>query len=279
MKPKLLALSIIVSLATGLTHAAESKRTLVWGHEAMKLTLSVGDERVIVFPQPLVDLQMPQYLTSSDMSRPELLPDGRLFWLANDEWDEVRIRAIGADGEVYLLDVSASTAANENHPVEIVKSIPVEQERLDEASASRVPAGGYDYIDLARYAAQHAYGPSRHIVPLSGVSRAPMEQHVVDIYRGVGLEISTVAQWKSDHTEQYVTMLKVVNTTSRDITVDPRKLRGNWLFAAPHNDMVLPSGYTGDDTRLYVVSDRPFYRSIPKLFQAHVRGSEEHPSE
>ena len=272
MKPKLLALSIIVSLATGLTQAAESKRTLVWGQEAMKLTLSVGDERVIMFPQPLIDLQIPQYLTSSDISRPELLPDGRLFWLAIDEWDEVRIRAIGADGEVYLLDVTASTAANDNHPIEIVKSVPAEQKQLDEAALSRVPTGGYDYIDLAKFAAQNVYGPSRLIQPLSGVSRAPMEQHVVELYRGVGLKLSTVAQWKSDHPEQYVTIIKVVNTSNVDINIDPRKLRGEWLFAAPHNSTVMPFGYMGDTTHLYLVSERPFYQSIPKLLKASVLG-------
>jgi len=267
--------AFILLTVSGALFANESVRTLVWGNKAMEITLSVGNERMIRFPQPLVDIQMPQYLLSESISRPELLPDGRLFWLAKQEWDAVRIRAIGADSEVYLLDVSASSKATDTNPIEIVKSIPVDPQVLEEAAVSRVRKGGYDYIDLARYAAQHVYGPSRLIKPLSGVSRVPMEQHVVNIYRGVGLEISTVAQWQSQLPERYITILKVTNTTKQDVDVDPRKLRGDWMFVASHNDSVLPFGYLGDTTHLYAVSRTPFYKAIPNLLHARVNSDNE----
>lgn len=274
MKHIILGLAVCACLVAGVANSAESNRVLVWGQEAMKLTLSVGNERLIEFPQPLIDLQMPNYITSPAMSRPELLPDGRLFWLANDEWEEVRIRAIGADGEVYLLDVDATTAANDNNPIQIIKSEKIDLDRLSELEQSSVPSGGYDYIDLAKYAAQHVYGPSRLVEPLSGVRRTEMNQEPVDIYRGVGLELYTVAQWKSEYPEQYVTILKVVNSTHEDIEIDPRKMRGDWLYAAPHNATVMPFGYMGDTTHIYLVSNQSFYQSIPTMLQARVRESE-----
>lgn len=259
-----------IILCCSYAHASESPRTMIWKDAAMQISLSVGNERLITFPQPLIDIQMPQYLVSGSISRPELLPDGRLFWLAKEPWDSVRIRAIGADGEVYLIDIEALDEEIENNPIEIVKYTPIDPRQLSDSAVSRVPNGGYDYIDLARFAAQHIYGPSRLIKPLSGVSRVSMEQHVVDIYRGFGLELSTVAQWQSSIPERYITVLKVQNRTNEDVDVDPRKLRGDWMFIASHNDSVMPFGYHGDVTHLYLISETPFYKAIPNLLHARV---------
>ena len=186
------------------------------------------------------------------------MPTGRLYWLANESFDPVRITAHGANGEIYLLDINASTESGEPNPITIQKVEEPDLDQIEKSIQENTPKAGYDYIDLARFAAQHMYGPQRLIKPLAGVQRIDVGDDSIELFHGSELHARPLAQWHSRRPELYVTVVELQNRTNRVVEIDPRNIRGKWLFAASHNNTIDASGYLGDFTHIYLVSEFPF---------------------
>jgi len=185
-----------------------------------------------------------------------------LYWTAQEDFDDVRVRAQGADGEIYLFNINASTKLGEPNPLVIEAHDPEAETRIRREIEQSLPKRGHDYIDLARYAAQHMYGPQRLIKALPGVIRRPIPTESVALFRGGAVVAIPVVQWMSLRPEQYVSVVEVRNLTNQTIEIDPRSIRGKWLFSASHNATLEPKGFIGDTTHIYLVSALPFERIV-----------------
>ncbi|RUM93760.1 MAG: hypothetical protein DSZ28_06700 [Thiothrix sp.] len=238
-----------------------SVRHVVWDKSPIQIVLPVGVEKRIEFPEPVVDILIPPNI-ADPISRTQLTPDGRLYWLATKPWEVERIRVETVSGYFYLLDVQASDKAGEPNPLIIEHD--KESDKQNDPEKTAEPEG-YDYVDLSRYAAQHMHGPARLIKPLPGVRRVPVEHRVIPLYRGNELEVMPVAQWHSPNPPLYITALKLVNLTAHSVEITPLNLRGQWLWSAPHHPSVMPRGSLGDESFYYVVSDQPYNQAIGKL--------------
>ncbi len=258
---------LLCLLMTSAVADATSPRHHVWDKTPIKITLPVGIERRIEFPAPIGDLKIPAPI-ADPVSRIQLTPDGRLYWLATIPWETQRVIAQTADGYIYLLDVQASEEYGEPNPLIIEHPKAGDAKRY--APENIAPKKGYDYVDLTRFAAQHMHGPARLIKPLPGVTRVPVKQRRVDhLFRGDQLRAEPVAQWRSPRPQMYVTAVKVTNKTRYPVALQPLNLRNNeggtWLFAASHHPGLNPRGMLGDSSFWYLVSRMPFGQAVEEV--------------
>ncbi len=247
-----LMLLVLAPILAQAANPAHSPVHVVWNKTPIQVTLPINTERLIEFPAPITELSVPPAI-DAPASRIMLTPDGRLYWLAHQGWERQRVIAQAADGYLYLLDV----AADENglaHPliIEVAKAQDARQ------PPDRVAQTDYDYVDLARFAAQHMHGPARLIKPLPGVVRIPVHADPVPAVRGGQVITTPVAQWRAPKPVRYVTALKVINAMNYPVPLIPLAFRGEWLFFAPHHPVVNPAGDRGDSSFIYLVSAQPF---------------------
>ncbi len=262
-------LSLVIWLVTHTVAVADpaSPRHHVWNKTPIKIVLPVNVEKRIEFPAPIADLKIPAPI-ADPVSRIQLTPDGRLYWLATLPWETQRVMAQTADGYVYLLDVQASEEYGEPNPLIIEHPATLDASKYAPEKIS--PKRGYDYVDLSRYAAQHMHGPARLIKPLPGVTRRPVKHQRIDhLFRGDQLSAVPVAQWRSPKPVMYVTAVKVTNKMSYAVPLEPLRVRGAdsgaWLFAASHHGVVDAKGRPGDTSFWYLISKRPFAEVINRI--------------
>ena len=74
------------------------------------------------------------------------------------------------------------------------------------------------------------------------------------------IKATPLASWQSG--SLYVTAIELVNTSSQFITLDPRKIRGEWRTATFQHSRLHPAGSEADNTTLYLISDRPFHEKM-----------------
>ncbi|MCP5451532.1 MAG: DUF3438 family protein [Gammaproteobacteria bacterium] len=84
--------------------AAEAVDVL-WRGLPLPVSLVVGEERRIDFPEPMADLDVPQAVTAH--SRLVLTPTGQLHWQAREPFPAARVLATSVSGTLYQLDVHA----------------------------------------------------------------------------------------------------------------------------------------------------------------------------
>ena len=90
----------------GLLLGFAQAESVLWQGNPLPVTVKVGGERRVDFPEPIVDLNVPSHANS--LSDILLTPEGRLFWKAQAAFAATRVKAISVTGTLYLLDVSAS---------------------------------------------------------------------------------------------------------------------------------------------------------------------------
>jgi len=254
MKTKLLITLLLIIHVSGLSHASDVEH-IVWDRSPIQIVLPVGQERRIDFPVP-IHLEMPRAL--QDASKPiQIREDGSVYWTAIKPFEKTRVKVLTHTGYSYFLDVSAKKNGHDHHVV-------IVDNRISKAVEDAVALGvarqyQYDYVDLARFAAQSVYAPLRLIKPLPGVAQVGIETEEVPLYRGRDLLTQPMAQWKSPTVPAfYVTAVRVTSNALEAIVFDPRLLRGDWLTASAQHAVVHPAGEDGDTTTWYLISKAPF---------------------
>ena len=221
----------------------------VWDKTPIPLTLNIDVEKRIEFPAPLATVDLPASLQSPASSL--IFTGNTLYWTAHQAWSTTRLHATTTDGTIYFIDTTASADTGDNQPLVILTEQPVD-------TADAEPPPRYGYVALVRYAAQQLHGPKRLVKPLPGVTQRPVQAIRLPLVQGATLEARPIAQWHAARDGLYVTAVAVQNATDRVIELDPLELRGQWVFAAPHQPSVTPRGTHGDATAWYLVSTAPF---------------------
>ena len=230
---------------------------ILWQKTPIELTLSVGKEQRVDFPGP-VRIGLPASL--QPILRVQSVA-GTVYLLAHQPFEQTRVmvRAIES-GAVYLLDLSAD---NKSTPTAAIQVFDPEVEKSELSSDPAEPSPTfptYGYVALTRFAAQQLYAPARLLRDLPGVVRVPVRRAAVPLIHGGQVIAEPLVAWRAG--DLYLTAVKLRNSTSQAVTLDPRTLRGSWLTATFQHNRLHGSGDEADTTVVYLISARPFETAL-----------------
>jgi len=242
------------------------EQRVVFAGKPVALTLTVGHEHRLVFPEP-VYIDLPQRLAQATAS---LQPDERVVYLTGrDVLPAQRVLATSTSGErVYLIDIQiVEDGPTADYRIEApalerersVATAPA-QPQQSQTQPSRQPRNP-PQVELLRHASQALYAPVRLQPSHNQIRRAPTP----DYPRGVSLIPSTkgeefdyrvVAAWRGFG--RYLTAVEVINRSDILVELDPRLVRGSFDAVAYQHPWLGKAGSLEDRTTLYLISANPF---------------------
>jgi len=259
-KPFYSLIALMLGLAFCFTAWADTPpmERITWDKTPIRLTLKVGAERLIHFPNP-VRINVPNERTA-DLRTQSM--DGTVYWLAKSPFETTRILIQEIDsGRTFLFDLSAKDKGG-TAPVTILvpkqgkAGLVATSDHLDNETKP------LDYITLTRFAAQQMYAPSRLLRNDPRIHRVPLNvPDNINLLRGGTVTATPLISWLGDG-GLYITVVRLQNKVDQAHALDPRDLRGRWLTATFQHARLLPSGSEADTTSLYLISARPFMESL-----------------
>ncbi|HGE6737116.1 TPA: TIGR03749 family integrating conjugative element protein [Serratia marcescens] len=269
MKARVLALSLSVLplAATLAVPVAQAEELMKWERIPLSIPLAVGKERVL-FADKNVRVGFPPALNGKLRVQSS---GGAVYLKADSAFPQTRLQLQDVEtGEIILLDVTAGEKGP-SEPVRLVYSGDVTSVSSSKDSQRSVssPPGNDDGtqakrkkvqynaplpVVLTRYAAQSLYGPVRTVEAVPGIH--PVNPHlpkrITTLYPSELVAISPLGGWGIG--SRNVVALKVKNTVSRKITLDPRVLQGQFVTATFQHRYLGPVGTPEDTTTLYLVT-------------------------
>jgi integrating conjugative element protein (TIGR03749 family) len=265
MRTKIRYVLAMASLLAVITpYSAKAEQRVVYSGRPVSLTLTVGHEQRVVFPEP-VYIDLPQRLAQATAS---LQPEERVVYLTGKTvLPAQRIIATATSGEhVYLVDLQivedgpladyriespalmATTPAAENQPAASPRS---------PGQRPRNPP----QVELLRHAAQTLYAPARLQPTHSQIRRAPTPDYpagvsLIPSTKGETFSYRIIGAWRGFG--RYLTAVEVINRSDLLIELDPRLVRGAFDAVAFQHPWVGRSGSLEDRTTLYLISQNPF---------------------
>lgn len=244
-------------------HAVEIMR---WERLPLAVPLVVGQERV-VFIERNVRIGVPAGV--GEQLRVQSA-GGAIYLRANAPIPPTRLQLQDVEsGALILLDIAAEQAKAGQpalEPVRIVEgNMPTTRygepatpaAKVDDA-AQRPSAAAHRAtpvaVVLTRYAAQNVYAPLRTVEPVPGIGRVNIRrgQELSTLLPTVPVLAQALAAWRLE--DQWVTAVKLMNTSARWIDLDPRALQGDFLAATFQHPNLAPAGLAADTTVVYLVT-------------------------
>lgn len=272
-KPGLLVF-LCISLSFSQPNWAESAvERLFWDKVPLRITLPVGQERLVSFPGE-VRVGIPAPLTGKLRTQSHA---GTVYWLAKESFEPQRIEVRELDGQgIVLIDLSAQPAPDlPANPIEILfrpgqraasdvglgaDADSMTSEGNQKAKPGKKPKTA-GLVALTRFAAQQLYAPARLLKTAPWIQRVSLSQTPLEhLLRGEQILATPVVSWRSGRL--YVTAVELKNTGSDFIDLDPRQLRGQWWAATFQHTRLHPAGSEADTSAVYLVSDRPFQEAL-----------------
>jgi integrating conjugative element protein (TIGR03749 family) len=253
-----------VTLMLSLADASQAVEILHWQRLPLAVPLIVGEERVI-FIDRNVRVGVPPSL--GDHLRVQSA-GGAIYLRANAPIEPTRLQLQDAGtGALILLDIAARPADPNQTPLEPVRIVedevvPKHSGRSDSATleselarptASRASETPIPVV-LTRYAAQSLYAPLRTVEPVSGLSRINLRRNLAldTLLPSLPVRATALAAWRLD--DEWVTAVRLTNTTAHWLTLDPRALQGDFVAATFQHPSMGPVGESSDTTVLYLVT-------------------------
>ena len=236
-------------------HTFAETLTYYWPQVPLKIDLSIGSEQRITIPEAeSLRLGVPQ--TVSHKVIVEIV--GNHLWLsAKEPFTKTRLVLLAEPLGRIIFEIRAQQSESFHQPIVIrASSAPPD---LDSGESN------LGFVALTRWVVQQLYAPKRLLHDLPGVQRLAVDSSVEDIFRCAkriptvcagAVAATPIASWQSPH--HFVTAIKISNTLTQQITLDPRDLRGTWRSAAFVHTRLHANGHPGDTTVLVVISDFPF---------------------
>ncbi len=118
------------------------------------------------------------------------------------------------------------------------------------------------YMQLTEYAARAVRLPAAEREMVAGIQGVPVPGagQRADVLYDLRLTAAPIASWRKGGV--YVTVVEVHNLSNETVTVDYRRLKGNWLASTIEEDKVAPQKTFGDMTYLYLISSMPFEQAL-----------------
>ena len=240
--------------------ACPAAEILHWEHLPLPVSLTVGEERVVILDSP-VRAGVPASLEG--LLRVQSA-DGAVYLDAEAPFRRSELELQDLDsGELILLDVTAKRAAPHQPVLEPIRIIEnpnasdtgARSNQGSAASESRHAAAETPLaVALTRYAAQSLYAPLRTVEPVPGIDEVPIPTHLTldTLLPTLPVRARLLAAWRLR--SQYVTAIKLTNISSRWVALDPRLIQGDFVAATFEHPDVGPAGHSTDTTVVYLVT-------------------------
>jgi len=247
MKKSLLALlGLLVLVLLPTTQATEIMR---WQRLPLSVPLLVGQERIV-----FVDKNVRVGVPASAAGRLRVQSAGGAVYLrASEPMAPTRIQLQDADtGALILLDISARVATADEPALEPIRIMEGEATRDD--AITPPPRQTPIAVVLTRFAAQNLYAPLRTIEPVPGIQRVTLrrELNLETLLPTLPVHATPLAAWRLE--DQWVTAVRLTNTSDTSVHLDPRLLQGDFLTATFQHHTLGVHGTPEDTTVVYLVT-------------------------
>lgn len=249
---------VLTHLATSPAHAVE---VLHWDRLPLAVPLIVGQERVVFIDR---DVRVGVPAEIADHLRVQSA-DGAIYLRASAPIEPSRLQLQDvANGTLILLDIAAHPAAPKEPPLEPARIVtdharsgkPAKTATQDEATNDDAPKAPDTPVPvlLTRYAAQSLYAPLRTIEPVDGIAPVPVDRTLPlsTLLPTLPIRASAWAAWRLD--DEWITAVRLTNTSARDLNLDPRALQGDFVAATFQHADLGPAGDDTDTTVVYLVT-------------------------
>lgn len=250
----LMALSILLLPLVSLNiEPAKADEFMKWERIPLQIPLQVGLERV-VFVDKNVRVGFPPALNGKLRVQST---GGAVYLKADSAFPQTRVQLQDVEsGEVILLDVTAGEKGP-SEPVRLVYSGGSVQPGSDDgtqANRKKVQYSAPIPVLLTRYAAQSLYAPLRTVEAVPGIR--PVNPHLpirlTTLYPSEAITATPLAAWGVAN--RAVVAVRLQNTASRRIVLDPRALQGQFVAATFQHRWLGPVGTPEDTTTAYIVT-------------------------
>jgi integrating conjugative element protein (TIGR03749 family) len=251
-------IAVLAALTIAPAHAVE---VMHWDRLPLAVPLIVGQERVIFLDR---DVRVGVPAAIADHLRVQSA-DGAIYLRANAPIEPSRLQLQDvANGALILLDVAAHPAGPKEVPLEPVRIVldptlsgkPAQTPTHDDDAnddTPKVPDTPVPVL-LTRYAAQSLYAPLRTIEPVDGMAPVPVDRTLPleTLLPTLPIRATAWAAWRLD--DEWVTAVRLTNTSSQTLDLDPRALQGDVVAATFQHSDLGPAGDDTDTTIVYLVT-------------------------
>lgn len=252
---------------------AQAVEILQWERIPLAVPLRVGQERIVFVDQNVRVGMKPELVGKLRVQS----TGGAIYLLANETISPSRLQLQNvANGEIMLVDIAATAAQDGQPALEPVKIVAGETtpSRYGQAPSTKLqstaattttgqqeedapPVPQHETpspVVLTRYAAQMLYAPLRTVEPVAGIAQVRIDRRLdlSTLLPVQPLEASALGAWKLDGF--YVTAVKLRNTSSQQLKLDPRDLMGNFVAATFQHPYLGARGNATDTTTVYLVT-------------------------
>lgn len=262
-------LLITAFLVCNLVHAVEIQR---WERIPLALPLIVGQER-IVFVDQNVRVGLPRHLV--DKLRVQST-GGTLYFLAKEPIEPTRLQLQNMNtGDIMLVDIIATPGKANQPALEPIKIVAGDNSAArygqpspkaeDSKAANRSTEQNIDDaapaqretplpVVMTRYAAQMLYAPLRTVEPVLGIAQVNIKRNLdlITLLPTRPVEARALGAWRLE--DLWVTAVKLRNTSSQLMTLDPRELMGDFVTATFQHPYLGAKGDASDTTTVYLVT-------------------------
>src|SRR5690606_21998029 len=253
MKHLLLILAT-ATLTFGLAPNSVALEILRWERLPLDLPLVVGHERVV-----FIDRNVRVGVPASIGERLRVQSaGGAIYLLASEPIEPTRLQLQDADnGALILIDIATQSGDAPLEPVRIIAGeAPAHYEQSSAAPPTAVSYPARETpipVVLTRYAAQSLYAPLRTVEPVDGISRGNLRRdlRLETLLPTLPVRARALAAWRLE--DQWVTAIRLTNTSAQWIDLDPRALQGNFITATFQHSDLGPAGDSRDTTAVYLV--------------------------
>lgn len=262
-------LLLAVLVACNFAHAVEIQR---WERIPLALPLIIGQER-IVFVDQNVRVGLPRHLV--DKLRVQST-GGTLYLLAKEPIEPTRLQLQNmSTGEIMLVDIIATSGKSNQPALEPIKIVAGDNLTVrygqpspkaeDSKAATRSTEQNSDAaapaqretplpVVMTRFAAQMLYAPLRTVEPVPGIAQVNLKRNMdlTTLLPTRPVEARALGAWRLE--DLWVTAVKLRNTGSKPVTLDPRELMGDFITATFQHPYLGAKGDASDTTTVYLVT-------------------------
>jgi len=229
--------------------AAQAVEILHWQRLPLSVPLLVGQERIV-----FIDKNVRVGVPNSVAGRLRVQSAGGAVYLrASEPIEPTRLQLQDADtGALILLDISARAAKEGEPELEPVRI--VEGDTTSDSTMQPPPRQTPIAVVLTRFAAQNLYAPLRTVESVPGIMRVNLRRdlNLETLLPTLPVQATALAAWRLEN--QWVTAVRLTNTSDSEITLDPRLLQGDFLTATFQHPTLDANGIPEDTTVVYLVT-------------------------
>lgn len=253
-----MAMSLLLS-----AHAM-SDEIIQYDGKPVSIELTVGEERSINFSAH-VQIGKTRSQEQRNLFRIQTA-QGFLHIRANKEFESERIQVKRLDnGTLMLIDLTARAAGNNTEDVRIMTpdQNQVSVSELTESNGSP-KQNLISPVDLTRYAAKQLFAPSRLVAPVNGITATPLGiQGAIKIFKGLNRgRVTAKPILAIQGGGFYLTTIHLVNNFEESVELSYLDLNLPFTHATFQHHTLNASGSAGDDTALYLISDKPITQML-----------------